>query len=92
MTATPLEAVAAGIAPRMEAGWRAMLAVLGDGAWHSHTELTAAAAVSAGELAPRTCQNILADARKRWVVTWEDRSPVLGKYQFWYRQPPATAE
>lgn len=86
--ATPLEAIAAGLAPRMEAGWRAMLAVLGDGDWHPHAELEEAAADSSGELAPGTCRNILADARSRGLVIGGQRSHHRKNLsKFWYRLP-----
>lgn len=75
------DAIEAGIAPRLAAGWIAVSGVLDDGDWHSYDELVAAA-TSTG-LAAGTANNLLRAARQAGWLESERR----GRGDTWLRLP-----
>jgi hypothetical protein len=54
------DAIDAGIAPRIEAGWNAMAVVLADERWHSRAELTLVCKQTG--LSQKAAENLLGDA------------------------------
>lgn len=59
----PIEKAEGLRAPRLSAGWGAILGVMKDGKSHGYVELEAAAALAA-DLRPRTVENLLRCARR----------------------------
>lgn len=78
-----IDAIEQGLAPRMAAGWEAILSVLADGAWHEWTELVAVA-VGTG-LAEGSGDQLLKQATYGGRLDRENRAVKPTRWRWWYR-------